>query len=233
MVLSLDRWVGKVAIVTGASSGIGAAIAEQLVEEGINVAAFARRKELMEELAKKLGDKKGKLYPIKVDLTEEEDILNGFKWVKENLGPVHILINNAGTLGEATLTEGDAEIWKYIFQVNVIGLSTATREAVKDMRVNNVDGHIIHINSVLGHQTPSVPGLNVYPASKFAVTALAETLRVEMGKLHLKIKITNLSPGLVNTDLIPETFRESKEFKEILKDEEIMYPADIADSVLY
>ncbi|KAJ8932482.1 hypothetical protein NQ314_014627 [Rhamnusium bicolor] len=231
MVLSLDRWVGKVAIVTGASSGIGAAIAEQLVEQGIKVAAFARRQGRLEELATKLSDKKGKLYPVKVDMTKEEDILNGFEWVKENLGPVHILVNNAGTGEYGNLTDGDTETWQNVFQLNVIGLCIATREAIKDMKANNVDGHIIHINSTAGHQT--FVGLNVYPASKFAVTALAETLRLELNSLKLKIKITSLSPGLVNTEILSEEFKQSERFKKIIEGKQILDPVDIADGVIY
>ncbi|KAJ8932633.1 hypothetical protein NQ314_014563 [Rhamnusium bicolor] len=182
MVLSMDRWVGKVAIVTGASSGIGAAIAEQLL-------VWQEEKDRLDQLAKKLSGKKGKLFPVKTDLTKEEDILNAFKWTKENLGPIHILINNAGYAETGYITDGDTELWNKIFQLNVIGLSIATREAVKDMKANNVDGHIIHINSLAGHRVVNFRA-SVYQASKFSVTALAETLRLELNSLKLKIKIT-------------------------------------------
>lgn len=104
---------------------------------------------------------------------------------------MHILINNAGCAVAATnLTEGKTEYWKKILDLNVMGLCIATREAVKDMRKNKVDGHIIHINSIAGHTVPHYPNLNVYPASKFAVTALTETLRQELNSIGSKIKIS-------------------------------------------
>ena len=150
---------------------------------------MARRLDRLEELAKKLAGKKGKFFPIKTDMTKEEDILNAFKWVKANLGPVHILVNNAGAAQKGLITEATTESLNQIIDLNVIGLSIATREAVKDMRANNVDGHIIHINSIAGHQVFS-HGASIYFASKFAVRALAETLRLELNSLKLKIKIT-------------------------------------------
>ncbi|KAJ8943911.1 hypothetical protein NQ318_019519 [Aromia moschata] len=233
MVLSFDRWVGKVAIVTGASSGIGAAIAEQLVGKGLKVVGLARRKDRLDQLAQKWNGKKGKLYPLKTDVSKEEDILNAFKWVKDNLGPVHILINNAGILKIGSLGEGDSKIWENIFKVNVLGLCIATREAVKDMKANNIDGHIIQINSIAGHQIPSFPGLNVYPASKYAVTALAETLRLELNSAKSKIKITSISPGAVSTEIASG----NEDFKDILenlvKEKLILDAEDIADSVVY
>lgn len=94
--------------------------------------------------------------------------------------------------------DGDTEAWKTIFDVNVLGLCIATREAVKSMKENNIDGHIVHINSVVGHQVINYPGLNVYPASKHAVTALTETLRLEFNSLGLKIKITVSALILLN-----------------------------------
>lgn len=104
---------------------------------------------------------------------------------------MHILINNAGGAGLSTnLIEGDTEVWKRVFDLNVLGLCIATREAVKNMKENNVDGHIIHINSIAGHKVLNVPNFNVYPASKFAVTALTETLRQELNSIGSKIKIT-------------------------------------------
>ena len=100
------------------------------------------------------------------------------------------MINNAGKGSNSNLTEGKTEEWKSIFDLNVLGLCIATREAVKVMKENKINGHIIHVNSVLGHKIISAPNLNVYPASKFAVTALTETLRQELNHQGLKIKIT-------------------------------------------
>ena len=150
----------------------------------------ARRSERIEERAKQLSSKKGKLYAIKADFSKEEDILKVFKWSKDNLGPVHILINNAGRGGNTNLTEGETEHWKNVFDLNVLGLSIATREAVKLMKENKINGHIIHVNSVFGHKVTHFANLNVYPASKFAVTALTETLRQELNHEGLKIKVT-------------------------------------------
>ena len=120
----------------------------------------ARRSERIEERAKQLSGKKGKLHAIKADLTNEEDILNVFKWAKDKLGPVHILINNAGRGLYGPLTEGKTEDWKSVFDLNVLGLCIATREAVKIMKENKINGHIIHVNSVLGHQV-LYPGLSM------------------------------------------------------------------------
>ncbi|XP_044261217.1 farnesol dehydrogenase-like [Tribolium madens] len=198
MVLSMDRWVGKVAIVTGASSGIGAAIADALVSKGLIVVGIARRTDLIENRAKHL--KNGKLYAVKADMTQEKDILDAFKWVLDNLGPVHILINNAGFAKEGYLSEGDTETWRKILNINVLGLCIATREAVKIMRTKGINGHIIHINSILGHSI-NTPKVNVYPATKFGVTALTETLRQELMSFESKIKVTSISPGLVATEL--------------------------------
>lgn len=106
------------------------------------------------------------------------------------MGPIHILVNNAGALTVGEITNGDSEVWRRTFDLNVIGLLLATKEAVKDMQANGVDGHIIHINSVVGHKVLDFPGGNVYPATKHAVTAITETLRHEFNRLNTKIKVT-------------------------------------------
>ena len=156
----------------------------------LQVAGLARRSDLVEKKAKELSGKTGKLYAIKTDLAKEEDILNALKWIEENLGHVHILINNAGLFKDNLLRNGDSALWKQIFDVNVLGLCIATREAVKIMSGHNINGHIIHINSVVGHKVLPFPGSNVYPASKHAVTALTETLRHELNAVDSKIKTT-------------------------------------------
>lgn len=150
---------------------------------------LARRKERVEALATKLTEKPGKLHAIRADVSKEQDILDAFEWIANNLGPIHILINNAATVGVTSLTDGETLLWKRAFDLNILGLCIATREAIKSMRSNEVDGHIIHINSIAGHRVISIP-LNVYPATKFAVTALAESLKHELNSINSKIKIT-------------------------------------------
>lgn len=124
MVLSMDRWRGKVAVVTGASAGIGAAISQKLVHEGLQVVGLDRRHETVKELSKKLIKEgaRGKLYVYKADVTQEEELLRAFKWIKENLGTIHILINNAGVIQITNLIEGNTEKWRKVFDTNVLGL---------------------------------------------------------------------------------------------------------------
>ncbi|KAJ3616892.1 hypothetical protein MTP99_009117 [Tenebrio molitor] len=167
-------------------------------------------------------------------MTKEDDILKGFKWVSEKLGPVHVLVNNAGIAQPTNLIDGETEKWKKTLDTNVLGLCIATREAIKVMKANKIDGHIIHINSVAGHKVPNFPGLNIYPASKHAVTALTETLRQEFNNLGLKIKITSISPGAVTTE-IAETNNVvfDDNMKELIKKMPFLKSEDIADSVLY
>ncbi|KAJ8959868.1 hypothetical protein NQ318_011603 [Aromia moschata] len=248
MVLSMERWIGKVAVVTGASSGIGAAIAKRLVEEGLIVVGLARRSEIIEEHAKKLSDKKGKLYAVKTDMAKEEDILNAFKWITTNLGPIHILVNNAAIHMREELWNGNTETWRKTVDVNVIGLCIATREAIKIMKENNIDGHIIHINSIVGHKVLTLKYLDIYCATKFAVTALAETLRLELNSLKSKIKITRTQKShssskknnmhcraLAQVLLIPKSSLRNtermREFKKLL--EGALKPEDIADGAVY
>lgn len=154
------------------------------------VVGLARRKEKLDELGKTLYGKSGKFYGVKADICDEEDILKAFNWAKENLGPIHILINNAGLGRPTSLIEGDTSDFKKVLDTNVLGLTLCTREAVKDMRNNKIDGHIIHVNSVAGHYVPQVPNMNIYPASKYAVTALTETLRYELNFVGCRIKTT-------------------------------------------
>lgn len=132
----------------------------------------------------------GRLYPLQCDVKEEQQVLNAFKWIKSNLGPIHILVNNAGCGAATDLVEGKTELWKNVFDTNVLALCVCTREAITDMRTNGVEGHVVHVNSVQGHRVTHAPSMNVYGGSKFAVTALTETLRQELVQLGSKIKVT-------------------------------------------
>ncbi|XP_017777390.1 PREDICTED: farnesol dehydrogenase-like [Nicrophorus vespilloides] len=229
----MDRWRGKVAIVTGASVGIGAAICYRLVEEGCLVVGLARRVEMVQQHAKGLQGKRGKLYAYKADLTVEEDIIKAFKWTLENVGPVHILVNNAGTVtGGTDLISGDTAKWRTVMDTNVIGLCIATREAIQIMKKRNIEGHIIHINSVTGHSTIYIPKINVYGASKYAVTNLAETLRKELIAEKINIKVSSVSPGLVDTAIIRHLCNDRKS-EQIVDEAPKLESEDVADSVAY
>lgn len=196
----MDRWAGKVAVVTGASSGIGAAIVKQLVQNGMVVAGLARRVDKMKELAESLEDCPGNLHPVECDVSKEESVVSAFAWVQENLGPVNVLVNNAGITKESSLIDGNLEDWREVFEVNVLGLCVCTREAVRIMRQNDEEGVVINVNSFAAERVPFIPGFSVYPASKRSIAALAQTLRHEL--TGTRIRVTGISPGLVATELM-------------------------------
>ncbi|CAH1100405.1 unnamed protein product [Psylliodes chrysocephalus] len=233
MVLSMNKWKGKVAVVTGASSGIGEAVVKKLVEEGLIVVGLARRLDRMQDQAKKLLGQPGKFHPLECDLSVESNILACFDYIRKTIGPVHVLVNNAGCCNNTTLSEGDTSSWNQVFAVNVLGLCIATREAVKDMKNNSVEGHIIHVNSIAGHFSVNIDNLNVYPASKFAVTALSDTLRKELAKSKRKIKVTSISPGVVATELFAVSGLQ--DIQESIEKEAVpaLAPEDIADAIGY
>lgn len=153
---------------------------------------IARRVEKIEEIAKKLKleGKPGQLFAFKADLRKESDIVAAFEWTTKNVGPVQILINNAGVIEPTNLINGNTELWQKTFDINVLAICIASREAINIIKTNNIEGHIVNINSVTGHKTPNLPGFNVYPASKYAVTALTESLRFDVNREGLKIRVT-------------------------------------------
>lgn len=192
----MDRWIGKTAVVTGASAGIGAALAIDLATAGVNVVGLARRKERVEALQAKLpATATGKIFAIKCDLNQEDDIKSAFEWVEANLGGVDILVNNAGIIKTMNLLDANntANI-REIVDTNVIAVAICSREAFQSMKKRNVDGHIVHINSYAGHVIPFFAGkygsLNIYPATKFSVTAMTEVMRQELQQFGTKIKVT-------------------------------------------
>lgn len=192
----MEKWVGKVAVVTGASSGIGAAITLDLARAGVIVVGLARRKERIDELRQQLpADAQSRVHSFRCDVAVEADILAAFAWVNEKLGGVDILINNAGIVKTTNLTDPDnTELIKAVLDVNVLGVVVATREAFQSMKRRQVGGHVVMINSVAGHYVPYFVGtrdsLNIYQPSKHAITAMTEVLRQEFQRSGLPIKIT-------------------------------------------
>ncbi|XP_059937643.1 dehydrogenase/reductase SDR family member 11 isoform X1 [Mesoplodon densirostris] len=189
----MERWRDRLALVTGASGGVGAAVARALVQQGLKVVGCARTVGNIEELAAecKSAGYPGTLMPYRCDLSNEEDILSMFSAVRSQHSGVDICINNAGLARPDTLLSGSTSGWKDMFNVNVLALSICTREAYQSVRERKVDdGHIININSMSGHQVPSQSVAHFYSATKYAVTALTEGLRQELREAQTHIRAT-------------------------------------------
>lgn len=192
----MERWQGKVAVVTGASSGIGAAISKLLATNGMKVVGIARRVEKIEELVKSLPkEKQSNFIAMQCDVSDEDEIKSTLENVERNVGRVQVLVNNAGTTRMTELVEpNNTHMLKEVIDVNVMGVVWCTREVYNRMRTNNLEGHIIVINSIAGHQVLNfmglLPSFNIYPATKFAISSIVETLRMEFGGHQSKVKIT-------------------------------------------
>lgn len=226
-----ENWAGRVALVTGASSGIGQAVAGALAGNGMKVVGCARRIEPLTAL-KGTIDKaaNGEFLPLVVDLRDEGQILGMFQKIRDTWGGVDVLVNNAGLGHTANLTDGETEKWREMLDINVLALCICTREAVRDMRRAD-DGYVIHISSMAGHRV--VPNAAMYCATKFAVRALTEGLRQELRALTSRIRVTAISPGFVETGFHSILFQSAEKARELYSSLETLQPADIADLVVY
>ncbi|XP_075210576.1 farnesol dehydrogenase-like [Lycorma delicatula] len=194
----MEKWRGKVAVVTGANSAIGTAIAETLGNIGMEVVGLAKRLDRFAELKTKFKRKKDKFHPIITDFANEEDIISAFEWVERHLGGIHILVNNTATSSKISPIEASTtDAWRQIYDINVIALQICSREGIKSMRKHHIDdGYIININSRAAYMTTPIPGMTSYYASKKAVNTIGEGLRAELGH-NSKIRVTTISPALV------------------------------------
>ncbi|XP_075211126.1 dehydrogenase/reductase SDR family member 11-like [Lycorma delicatula] len=225
----MDRWYGRVALVTGASSGIGAAITKALAINGINVIGIARRLEKVQQIADELKNENGKIYPIKADVTKEDDVVSVFQWATDRLGGVDIVVNNAGTTVKTNIKDGEIKKWRLMFELNVLAMGTCIRETIKSLKSRDLDdGHIINICSVAGHRLPQRMGNYVYTSTKFAAKIITEGLQLELANMKSKIKITNLSPGVVDTEIF-DVGGWGCGFSEQPK----LSPSEVADAVIY
>ncbi|KAB7493682.1 NADPH-dependent 1-acyldihydroxyacetone phosphate reductase [Armadillidium nasatum] len=188
----MERWSGRVALVTGASSGIGAAVCENLVKNKLNVVGAARRIERMQDLAEKLKNEEGTFLPVKCDVTKDEDVFAVFDKIKETFGGVDVCVNNAGIVGTGPgLLDGTPEEWRQIFNVNVIAACLCSKLTVNSIRERNLDeGHIINISSLAGHFVYPTASIHFYTGSKFALRALSEGLRQELQEDSTGIKVS-------------------------------------------
>ncbi|XP_055612042.1 farnesol dehydrogenase-like [Uranotaenia lowii] len=224
----MDRWIGRVAVVTGASSGIGAAIAKDFAKAGMICVGLARRVERIEALKDQLpAEARDRLHALKCDVSKEEDILGSFKWIEETFGGVDVLVNSAGVLRDTNIVDANnTQMLRELMDTNVMGLVLCSREAFQSMKKRNVDGHIVHINSTSGHYIIPFSQMNLYPASKYAVTAITEVMRHELRTAGTKVKVTSISPGWVRTEIVPEEYLNQSDLP-------MLDAADVSSAVLY
>ncbi|XP_077996145.1 dehydrogenase/reductase SDR family member 11-like [Glandiceps talaboti] len=235
-VYDMERWIGRVALVTGAASGIGAAITRKLTEHGMIVYGCDLFPDKIEEMSKELkgSSARGQLYPYKCNLKEESEILDMFEEIKKQHGGVDVCVNNAGLNHASTLLEGKTSHWRNIVDVNILAVAICARESVKQMRERNIDdGHIIIMGSMAGHYIPPVSLEHFYTGSKHMVKVLTEGLRRELKELKSHIKVTSISPSNVQTGFFSHMYQSDGISEQIYAEYEHLQPSNIADMMIY
>jgi NAD(P)-dependent dehydrogenase (short-subunit alcohol dehydrogenase family) len=187
---------GRHAVVTGASRGIGAAIAEALAAQGARVSLLARDASKLAELAEKLGGAKCAT-PVTVDVTNTESVRSAFAKAREQFGPPHLLVNNAGQAASSKLADTDDALWNRIMAVNVTGVFLCTRQALPHMLAAGF-GRIVNISSIAGLRGAAY--ISAYAASKHAVIGLTRSLALELATKN--ITVNAVCPGYADTDIV-------------------------------
>lgn len=211
--------VGKVAIVTGASSGIGKTIAIALAKANFSVGLVARRNDKLTEIEKKINETTdGRALAIQTDVSERKEVESMVRQVEETFGPIDVYVNNAGVMLDAKITNKQVHNWEKMIDVNIKGVLYGLHEVIESM-VERQTGHIFNIASVSGFEVTK--NSTVYSATKFAVRAISIGLEKELARTG--VRVTNISPGMVDTDLVTRGNVDRK----------ILSPKDIAEAVLY
>lgn len=210
----------KVAIVTGASSGIGASIAETLSQHGVKVILTGRNEARLSDVAKQLQENsQSEIDTHIVDVTQKDEVAKLVKETENKFGHVDILVNSAGLMLSSAITDGDVEAWENMIDVNVKGTLYGIN-AVLPIFLNQSTGHIINIASISGFEVTKQSTL--YSASKAAVHTITQGLEKELAKTG--VRVTSISPGMVDTPLSGNTDWGSRKKLD---------PQDIAEAVVY
>jgi 3-oxoacyl-[acyl-carrier protein] reductase len=208
----MDRLKGKVAVVTGASKGIGASIAEHLAAEGASVVVnYAASKAGADAVVRRINDKGGTAIAVQADLSRPDDIKRLFAQARGAYGQLDVLVNNAGIYEFTPLESITPELFHKQFNLNVLGLLLATQEAVKLM--GPTGGSIINISSIAGLMP--LENASVYSATKAAVDAVTVALSKELGPK--KIRVNSLNPGMVETEGLHAAGIAESDFRKTLE----------------
>lgn len=195
--MAADTLNGKVALVTGASSGIGEATALALAAEGAKVALVARREERLLALRQRIEERGGEALVLVADVSDEAQIRNAVTEAYDTFGRLDILINNAGVMLLGPIIGADTEDWRRMVHLNLLGLMYATHAALPYLLEQGGGGNIVNISSTAGRQVN--PNAGVYSATKHAVGAFSEAVRREV--YQRGVRVTLIEPGAVETEL--------------------------------
>jgi NADP-dependent 3-hydroxy acid dehydrogenase YdfG len=229
------RLDGTVALVTGASSGIGEATALSLAAEGAAVAVAARRGDRLDALARKIEEDGGRVLVRETDVTVEAQAAAAVEATVDELGRLDIVINNAGLMLLGPIVGADTSEWRRMVELNVLGLMYVTAAALPHLLRAADDGprqvsDLVNVSSVAGRVARA--GSGAYNATKWAVNAFSEALRQEVTARHVRVAL--VEPGAVSTELAghnrPEVLRA---LRSNLGDIERMESEDIADAITY
>jgi 3-oxoacyl-[acyl-carrier protein] reductase len=229
-----ERLTGKVAVVTGASKGIGAAIAKHLADEGAAVVVnYASSKAGADRIVAEITGKGGRAIAVGADVAKPADIRRLFAEAKKAFGRLDVLVNNAGIYEFAPLEEVTPEHFHKHFDLNVLGLILATQEAARHFGPDG--GSVVNISSVVSTSAP--PNASVYSATKAAVDAVTRSLAKELGTR--KIRVNSINPGLVETEGTTSagTAADESDFRKQFESQaplgRIGQPRDIAPAVVF
>jgi NADP-dependent 3-hydroxy acid dehydrogenase YdfG len=189
----------KVVIITGASSGIGEATAKELASKGAKLVLAARREDRLKKLQEEIIASGGEAVYKVTDVTSRFQMEDLASTALAEFGQIDVLVNNAGIMPQAFLSANKVEEWDQMIDVNIKGVLYAIAAIVPSMRERK-SGHVINLSSVAGHSI--YPGGTVYCGTKFAVTAISDGLRQEEAMQGNNIRVTNVSPGAVSSELL-------------------------------
>ena len=213
----------KTALITGASSGIGAACAKALANNGAKVVLTGRNQTSLEQLSEEIGG-----HYMVADISQNDEVIKLFDEIGES---IDILVNNAGIAPKASIIEGKIESFEDLLRVNVLAVVHCCQLAIKKFDPST-GGQIINISSMSGHRVP--PSGGFYAATKFAVRAITEALRYELKIQKNKSRVSMISPGFVDTPLLDNYFKGSEEkLSELRERLEMLKPEDVANSLIH
>lgn len=191
---------GKTAIVTGAASGIGLGIATALAEAGANVVMADIQKAAVEQAADALSGTNKRVMPVRIDVTQEQSVLDALEEAERNFGNLHIACNNAGVPMHGTgLIDVPPDDWEFVIGVNVWGIIHGVRHFVRAIVKHGEEGHVVNTASVAGFQNRRATNQGPYSMSKYAALSLSEALEHELEGTNVGVSV--LCPGPINTNI--------------------------------